>query len=179
LVLVGTSIVGIFRGPTGLIARHGDGHTDGVAGRYRLNFFKSGAHRMCKHCLNGADRSRQFVSCVLAMVVALGIRSIACGGTISFDPDGSAVGNSAYTVGAFDFAQASTLFQGIGNLTLNPGVRPFTLYSQARLTGLSDANANPIAINGLNSAFEITMLMGVSSSAYRQLVHCRRRLPLI
>lgn len=82
----------------------------------------------------------------------------AFGGIISFDPDGVS-GNPAYSVGTFDLLPGNSIaVNGISNPTA------FTQLFQARLGSLLDGNGSVIPVVGLNSAFEITVVVGYGAT---------------
>jgi len=108
-------------------------------------------------CLRGTFRAG-----LLACAAAAGLSAPAARADIvSFDPDGGAAGNGPVAVGSFDFGVGNMLAQGIGPLDTSAG-RTFQLYSQAALSGLQNANGDPIGINGLGTTFELTAVSSVT-----------------
>src|SRR4051812_34971251 len=79
--------------------------------------------------------------------------------TIAFDPDGTAVANSAVNAATFDFSVGNSIFQNIGNITTSQSAHTVTQYTQTRLGNLLSSGGSVIPIAGLNSlsGFEITI----------------------
>src|SRR5205814_1953102 len=83
---------------------------------------------------------------------------------ISFDPDGVAAANGTLSVSSIDFLPGNTLFRGLGTLLVNKANQPVEVYAQTRIGSLLDANSLVIPVNGLNTAFELTLVLGFSAT---------------
>ncbi len=76
-------------------------------------------------------------------------------------------------IGAWDWAQTSFVAKGgsaaVENFASSVGACPgnscdFTVYSHARLTGVTDSSGNPVVINGLGNNFEITTTLSFTET---------------
>src|SRR5688572_23489400 len=77
---------------------------------------------------------------------------------ITFDPDGAASANAPQTIGGLDWAVGNALGDNFSGSTLAPGGL-FQIYYQAALAGVINTQGQTAAPSGLNSDFEITMVM--------------------
>jgi hypothetical protein len=99
---------------------------------------------------------------VMALALTVGFSPSARAVTIDLDGGGGSTG--ALNIGSFDWNFTSFLAQGgvqaITNFVTTGCTSScdFTVLTQASLSGVSDTGGNAIAVNGLNSSFEITMI---------------------
>lgn len=111
-----------------------------------------------------AHRSRTLSKLVLRGllfgILTCGPASLARADVINFDPDGAG-GQGAVTIDTFDWNPGNSLLRNIGPLATATG-RVFEHYSQTSLSGLQDANGDPISVPGLGSTFEITLVSRVA-----------------
>jgi hypothetical protein len=106
---------------------------------------------------------------ILAAAVGLAMSNAALAAA-TIDPDGAGGVNGAVNIGAFDWAPTTFLAKGgqtaIGNFLTNQALgapvfsTTFDLYTHAVVSSLSSPGGSTLNIPGLNSAFEITMIMG-------------------
>lgn len=102
----------------------------------------------------------KFAGCFLRAVPGCLLASTLCAGEPVFlDPDGPGVNDPILVVDNLDFAPGNTLARGgITAISQGPEGR-FTAYVQARLSNIQ-LGGIPITGLGLNSSYEITMVMG-------------------
>ncbi len=86
-------------------------------------------------------------------------------GSIGFDPNGAAGGSAFLSTSVFDFAPGNSLFQGLGSILSNKVNQATNVYVQSKLGSLLDANAVNITPAGLNSSYEVTVVVGFSALA--------------
>jgi hypothetical protein len=90
------------------------------------------------------------------------ISGVSSADTIGFDPEGNA---SFVSVDAFDFLPGNTLFRDIGSLLVDKTDQPNAHYVQTRLGSLIDGNGDPISTPGLNTTYELTIVVNFDSLA--------------
>lgn len=79
---------------------------------------------------------------------------------VDFDGTGNnANGNGTVEIGSLDWAVGASLADQV--LVTDP----FMVYTHAALQGAADINGDPVGVNGLNSAFEWTFILGVNETA--------------
>lgn len=101
----------------------------------------------------------------LHAILALGVGGAAHAG-VAFDPNGT--GNATLDIGTFDWGPTSFVAvggtQAIANFNEQGNACgaacEFTVYTQAKMIGALDQSGRPVTVPGLNSAFEITMVLG-------------------
>ncbi len=99
-------------------------------------------------------------------LLAAAISSSAVASTIQFDPDGAAGANGVLNISTIDFQPGNTLVTGVGSLLSNTTInQPVTVYAQTRIGSLLDSNGNTVPVAGLNTSFELTMVLGFSALA--------------
>ena len=86
-------------------------------------------------------------------------------GIVSFDPDGSAVGNGVDQVASFDLLPGNSLAENALPPVGIAGPGPLVQLYQARLGALLDAHGNVIPVAGLNSTFEITLIAAYTATS--------------
>jgi hypothetical protein len=108
---------------------------------------------------------RQAAIGVMALALVVGFSPSARATLIDLDGSGGATG--ALSIGSFDWNFTSFLAQGgvqaISNFVGSGGTCPtsscdFTVLTHASLSSVSDTGGNVIAVGGLNSTYEITMI---------------------
>ncbi len=110
--------------------------------------------KMLKRLAAGAAAS-------VAVLLGFGQSSVQAS-TFGFDPTGN---SNFQNVAVFDFAPGNALVQGIGTLLSNKANQQTTQYLQSRLGALIDGNSNSVSTPGLNSTYEITVVVGFSALA--------------
>lgn len=95
-----------------------------------------------------------------ASVLALAAAGVVEASIINFDPDGG--GGPSYQVGSFDLAPGNSV--ALKSIPLPGAPTSVDQYFQARLGNLLDANSLPISVPGLNTSYEITVVVGVTTS---------------
>lgn len=103
---------------------------------------------------------KRYCAMGIAAVSATLVAASAHAAVIHFDPDGAAGANGTYSVASFDLLPGNSIAQ---NALATPS--NFTQLYQARLGSLLDANRNVISVAGLNSSFEITVVVGYTASS--------------
>jgi len=107
---------------------------------------------------------------ILAAAVGLAMSNTVLAAAV-IDPDGAGGLAGATTVGAFDWAPTSFLAKGgqqaIANFLVNQATggqaglpTTFDLYTHASVSSLTAPGGGNLNVPGLNSAYEITMIMG-------------------
>jgi hypothetical protein len=101
----------------------------------------------------------------LPVLLALGVGGAAHAG-VAFDPNGT--GNGTFDIGTFDWGPTGFVAvggtQAIANFNQQGSgcgaACQFTVYTQAKLIGALDQGGRPLTLPGLNSDYEITMVLG-------------------
>lgn len=99
------------------------------------------------------------------IVLALGLGGGAHAG-VSFDPNGT--GTGTLDIGTFDWGPTSFVAVGGNQAVTNFSEQgagcgaacEFTVYTQAKMIGALDQSGRPLTVPGLNSNYEITMVLG-------------------
>jgi hypothetical protein len=121
--------------------------------------------------LGGIDMKfrQRFATFVLGLALAIGSASTARAVLIDLDGTGGLTG--AVNIGSFDWNATSFVAQGgqtaIASFAANTCATVscnFTVLSQGRLQGVNDPNGNPLVVNGLNTAYEITYVTKITET---------------
>jgi hypothetical protein len=110
--------------------------------------------------------SRYLLATILCGFLAVGASTINASTVINFDPDGGAAGNPTLQVSGIDFKYGNSLYRGMQSLLSDSTTSPVH-YVQASVDALTDSNSNALSVPGLGTpgGFQLTMVLGFSTSA--------------
>jgi hypothetical protein len=105
------------------------------------------------------------ISSATAFALATAAATAAYASLLTFDPDGPGGANGAVQVATFDLAPGNSIAVDGVPLAVMPSSQNVNQYFQGRLGGFLDGNADPVTgITGLNSAFELTVVAGATTT---------------